>query len=157
MKLRLFANHMLGELHRGKVRRTEDRPRGPDGLDRDRYSGQLPDWHLNASLSYSNGGLSIAVQERYISSGTLNATYTPADVDYQPRERRGVHRTCARPGAAGSAVARGYEIHGNVSNVFDKDPPLAPLLFGLLGSYPTNPGLFDTLGRRFTLGVNLRF
>jgi hypothetical protein len=114
-----------------------------------------PDWQLNASLSYSNGGFTIAAQERYISSGTLNATYTAADVDHN--RVSAAFYTNLRASYGGSFDGMRYEMYANVSNVFDRNPPLAPLLFGLLGSYPTNPGLFDMLGRRFAAGVNLRF
>ncbi|RYG85443.1 TonB-dependent receptor [bacterium] len=43
----------------------------------------------------------------------------------------------------------------NVQNLFDRAPPLAPD-WGFFGSFHTNEGLFDVLGRRYTLGVRLR-
>jgi outer membrane receptor protein involved in Fe transport len=156
IRLRLFANHMLENSTVARAGATKIDRVGQTGLTAIGTPDSSPDWQLNASLSYSNGGFAIAVQERYISSGTLNATYTPADVDnnrVSAASYTNLRASYRSPFGSGMS----YEIHGNVSNVFDKNPPLAPLLFGLLGSYPTNPGLFDTLGRRFTLGVNLRF
>jgi outer membrane receptor protein involved in Fe transport len=156
IKLRLLANHMLENSTVARAGTPKIDRVGQTGLTAIGTPDSSPDWQLNASLSYSHGGFTIAAQERYISSGTLNATYTSADVDHN--RVSAAFYTNLRA-SYGNALDNGmrYEIYGNVSNVFDRDPPLAPLLFGLLGSYPTNPGLFDTLGRRFTLGVNLRF
>jgi outer membrane receptor protein involved in Fe transport len=45
----------------------------------------------------------------------------------------------------------------NVDNVFDKTPPIVPVSGGLLyAGKPTNPNLYDTLGRAFRAGVRFR-
>jgi outer membrane receptor protein involved in Fe transport len=156
IKLRLFANHMLENSTVARAGAPKIDRVGQTGLTAIGTPDSSPDWQLNASLSYSNGGFTIAAQERYISSGTLNATFTPTDVDNN-RVSAAFYANLRASYVSSFAGGMRYEVYGNVSNVFDRNPPLAPLLFGLLGSYPTNPGLFDTLGRRFTLGVNLRF
>jgi outer membrane receptor protein involved in Fe transport len=40
-----------------------------------------------------------------------------------------------------------------IQNLFDEDPPVAP------GGnvYPTNPVFFDTIGRRYRVGVRFEF
>jgi len=49
------------------------------------------------------------------------------------------------------------EIFGNVTNLFDRDPPLTPAYSAFLGyASQANPGVYDTVGRRFTVGVKLK-
>lgn len=47
---------------------------------------------------------------------------------------------------------RSLQLFGTVSNLFNKDPPIAPGGNG----YPTNPVYFDTYGRTWRLGVRLQ-
>jgi outer membrane receptor protein involved in Fe transport len=51
------------------------------------------------------------------------------------------------------------ELFGNLQNLLDKDPPVVASVFdaslGQTGNQ-VNSGLFDLLGRRFTLGVRFR-
>ncbi|RYZ66547.1 MAG: TonB-dependent receptor, partial [Proteobacteria bacterium] len=47
------------------------------------------------------------------------------------------------------------QLYVNVSNVFDRDPPLLPSS-ALVGGQ-TNVALYDTIGRYYTAGVRLRF
>ena len=46
------------------------------------------------------------------------------------------------------------DVFASVTNMFDKDPPVTPT-YGSFGGYVTqaNAGLFDILGRRFTIGL----
>jgi len=51
------------------------------------------------------------------------------------------------------------ELFGNVQNLFDRDPPIVPAVFDASlaqTSSQYNAGLFDLLGRRFTVGVRFR-
>jgi hypothetical protein len=50
-------------------------------------------------------------------------------------------------------------LYADIQNLLDRDPPIVPSQFdaslGQTGSQ-VNAGLFDLLGRRFTLGVRFR-
>jgi hypothetical protein len=49
------------------------------------------------------------------------------------------------------------QIWGSVTNLFDRDPPITGTYSTFTGtSAQYNAGLFDVLGRRFTVGVKLR-
>jgi outer membrane receptor protein involved in Fe transport len=45
------------------------------------------------------------------------------------------------------------ELFGSISNLFDRDPPVAPGGNG----YPTNPVYFDTYGMMWRAGVRVSF
>ncbi len=47
------------------------------------------------------------------------------------------------------------QLFGGISNVFDKDPPIAPINF--ISALGTNPSLYDVIGRQFYAGVRLKF
>src|SRR5262249_49277969 len=56
-----------------------------------------------------------------------------------------------------------WSLFANVSNLFDKDPPQTPGAFNFVGGTVTPgnigmaPGVYDIIGRRFVVGVNLKF
>ena len=132
---------------------------------------QLMKTRINASINYDNGPFNWNVQARYLGGGELSARYN--------QERLLGTVTAGVTTVTGSAVIYdvadnhvgtsvywdtrlGYdiqlsngtlEIYANVNNLFNKDPPL------VLGEavVAQNGGGYDTLGRFFTLGVNLRF
>jgi outer membrane receptor protein involved in Fe transport len=48
-----------------------------------------------------------------------------------------------------------YQVFLTVNNLFNRDPPSIPT--GALIFFPTNTGLYDVVGRYFTVGVKARF
>jgi len=48
------------------------------------------------------------------------------------------------------------EIYFNIQNLLDKDPPYDPIVGGAT-PLPTDPNLFDQVGRTFRVGVRLMF
>jgi outer membrane receptor protein involved in Fe transport len=45
-----------------------------------------------------------------------------------------------------------------VTNLFDRAPPLVPYYSAAVAAaFQYNAGLYDVVGRRFTLGVNVKF
>ena len=53
-------------------------------------------------------------------------------------------------------VEKSFRLFFTVNNIFDRDPPLAPN--GVLSTFtPTNPALYDVVGRQFTAGVDVSF
>ncbi|TDW67579.1 TonB-dependent receptor-like protein [Novosphingobium sp. PhB55] len=106
----------------------------------------VPRIRANASVGYSSDGFSGLVRARYTSSGYWNRTsatpitnnripaYTYIDVQLSQKVPFGQD-------------GKYFEIYGNVSNLFDKDPPL----------YSNFSPYYDVIGRYMTLGVRLEF
>ena len=146
------------------------------GVKTDRTGGvaeQLQQTRINASFNYDNGPFNWNLQARYLGGGEMSALYN--------QERLLGTSTAGVTTVTGSAVIYdvadwvnevgtsvywdtriGYdialgegnlEIYGNVTNLFNKEPPL---IYGEALAFQTGGG-YDTIGRFFTLGMNLRF
>jgi len=122
----------------------------------------LPDWLLNAFVTYRRAPISLTVQGRYIDSGVLDATrIDPSDAGYSPTQLNSTNdnRVDSRMyvnlfgnydfAVSESSTAQLFVV---VSNLFDKEPPFAPEL-----QYPSNPTYFDQIGRSYRLGARFRF
>ncbi len=115
--------------------------------------GGAPRWQANASLAFEHGPLQLTVQQRLISAGTLDATYGSGRID--DNRVGGAAYTNLRGSWRFDREPYSLLLFANVVNVFDRDPPLAPG-WGFVGSWHTNEGLFDVIGRRYTLGLRLQ-
>jgi hypothetical protein len=124
-----------------------------------------PRWQGNAWVSYARGPFTGTVQIRQIGSGSFNATYIGPDSSrYDPSLPNSINDNTV-PSAtyvnlAGSYMLRGasdgsssVEVFGAVTNLFDRDPPVAPGGNG----YPTTPVYFDTYGASWKVGMRVRF
>ena len=131
-----------------------------------------PEWQSTLSATFNHGPLSITGQLRYVSDGSVNylGITCPAG---------STSATCVAP-AGGNTYdlnsvssytlanlsgsysfdnmfgTKTLQIFGAISNLFDKDPPLAA------GASPngnggTNPVFFDTMGRSYRLGLRVAF
>jgi outer membrane receptor protein involved in Fe transport len=145
LALRLFANRALENSVTNAMGTYIDRA-GQTGL-----FGGAPRLQANLSLAYRRGPLQLSLQQRYISSGSYDAEYGPSDIN--DRHVRSSSYTGARLGWQTPSV-KGLHVFLDVQNLFDQDPPIASD-WGFGGSMPTNEGLFDVLGRRFTAGLRL--
>ncbi len=115
-----------------------------------------PDWQGTFSVSYEHGPLSGTLQERYINSGTYDATYVRG-VDIDDNTVASFAMTNLELAYRGDLSASGsWQTYLNVTNLFDKSPPLVAT-WGFTGSQQTNSGLFDIYGRRYNLGVRFSF
>jgi iron complex outermembrane receptor protein len=141
--LRLFANRTLESSTTNAAGMRIDRA-GQTGL-----FGGAPRFQSNLSLAFERGPLRVGVQQRYVSSGSYDATYGPGDIDQ--RRVRAASYTSAQVGWQPPGLG-GTRIFLNVQNLFDEDPPIAPD-WGFGGSIPTNEGLFDVIGRRVVFGL----
>ncbi len=117
----------------------------------------LPRFKFTANLTYANGPFSAFVQGRFISSGTLeNAAVVGKTIEsnYVPpifyTDIRLSYRLRMVPGAP--------EVFGTITNLFDIDPPVTPY-YSTFSDYASqyNASLYDVLGRRFVMGVSVRF
>jgi outer membrane receptor protein involved in Fe transport len=145
--LRLFATY-VDELSQTNIGAAKVDRAGQTGL-----GGGSPEWQTQLGVTYQRDKLSVATQTRYIHSGKYNAIWGPADID--DNRVGGVVTTNLRVGYDFGDEPGRYSMFVNVTNVFDRSPPIAPT-FGFNGSTHTNEGLFDVLGRRYTLGFNMK-
>lgn len=129
-----------------------------------------PKWILNGTLTYDQGPFTGTLQGRYIGKGALNKTFIgPDDARYDPALPNSINinkvpsRFYLTLGANYRIISDGsrrqVELFGTVDNLLDKDPPIAPgsTASVVQSSYPTNPAFFDTLGRRYRVGVRVKY
>jgi outer membrane receptor protein involved in Fe transport len=129
-----------------------------------------PKWILNGTVTYDHGPFTGTLQGRYIGKGALNKTLIgPDDSRYDPTLINSINinqvpsRFYVTLGANYDLISkeggRRLELFGVVDNLFDIDPPIAPGTTASVvqSSYPTNPGFFDTLGRRYRVGIRFKY
>jgi outer membrane receptor protein involved in Fe transport len=120
----------------------------------------LPQWKMTANVGYSRGPLRSFVQLRYIGTGV-----------YDTQNGIGTNNWIVADNSIGSIAyvdARvswdmkvgdgAVELYASGTNLFDRDPPLYPVYSAAVAApNQVNTGLYDVLGRRFAVGVNVRF
>lgn len=115
-----------------------------------------PKWIATGSVTYSNEGFTGFVQGRYLGPAKYMATFEEG-VDIDENDVPSVFYVDLSlryqiPSSSGPSV----ELYTTVNNLFDKEPPLVPLITG--GTVlNTNGFVYDAIGRYFTAGVNLKF
>ena len=119
----------------------------------------IPHWTGISSIGYSNDKMTVQLGGQYMGSVTYNATPGSA----QPiglNIARFPDRFYMDLGFQYVLVDTGstrVQLFGNIQNLLDKDPPIMPTLVGPVSPIVSNYGLYDPLGRRFTLGVRFKF
>jgi outer membrane receptor protein involved in Fe transport len=118
----------------------------------------LPRFKFAANATYANGPFALWVQERFISSGkNENTLPTPTSPYLADDHVPAVFYTDLRL-SYDLPMHYHMQVFGTVTNLFDKDPPVTPYYSTFAGySSQYNPSLYDVLGRRFTMGVKVRF
>jgi outer membrane receptor protein involved in Fe transport len=101
----------------------------------------MPDWRINGSVGYSDDGFNAVIRARYIGPGYYNRNQ--AITNNRVPAYTYVDLQLSKTIAAGG---REFDIYANVSNLFDKDPPIASLF---------SP-FYDTVGRFVTVGARVR-
>lgn len=116
----------------------------------------LPEFKATGNLTYRNGGFAAFLQGRYIGSGTIENSLVEG-VQIESNHVDSAFYADARLSYRyGLGAGADLEIFGQVTNLFDEDPPITPYYSAFLGySQQYNPNLFDVLGRRYTLGFRL--
>ena len=123
-----------------------------------------PNWQATAWLTYARDRFTTTLETRYIGSGSLNATRfqsAPGAPSNTQLFSMSTNRVDDRYylGWSGSYdfqranADNGLQLFWAIQNLLDEDPPVAP------GGnvYPTNPVFFDTIGRRYRVGVRFAF
>ena len=124
-----------------------------------------PFWQGNGYATYTNGGFSGTVQVRYVGAGKFLARtafgglpVTPGSAGYSSTNPNSINENSV-PSEWYVNLALSYDINhnlavfGNVNNVFNQAPPVAPGGNG----YPTNPVYFDTYGLTWKMGLRFRY
>lgn len=107
----------------------------------------IPDLKVNLSAGYQSGPLSLRLQGRMINDFQLRPGITAA-VQESPR-------VWYFDANASYDFGERVQIFGGVDNLFDRDPPI--LGTALAGDANTDVGVYDVLGRRYFLGVRVKF
>ena len=113
-------------------------------------------WRISGNASYRNGPMTLAANMRYIGGGAIDNEYNVIALDVQDNYQDAV----AYFGASiqyvvmdtGSSEVTAF---GRVDNLFDTDPPV---LYAT-GQQPqqSNYGLYDVIGRSFSVGLRFKF
>jgi iron complex outermembrane receptor protein len=118
-------------------------------------------YKLNTSLTYLLGPASVSVDWRHLPSvHSANSVYPGNDInDTHAYNTFGLHATYT--------YKQNYTFRAGVENLFDAQAPTTAQTIGnpnvppgvvpSTGAGATNPSLYDTLGRRFYVGLNAKF
>lgn len=110
----------------------------------------VPHWRAYVSASYDSGPASLYAAARYIGPAAINNSFTSKDLNIL--RVPSVTYVDASVSYQLAATGRGkVSTFFRVSNLFDKNPPLTNDLVG------TSPGLYDVIGRTYTVGVRFGF
>ncbi|MEJ1963787.1 MAG: hypothetical protein WDO56_20385 [Gammaproteobacteria bacterium] len=121
----------------------------------------FPEWQFVAGATYHQGPFSAFIQERYIGSGMRRFNDNRLDLGGVTID----DDTVSPEYYTDMNVSYRFDLHDkstfdvffNMTNVFDRDPPIAANYSDFGGAVPTNAALFDVLGRRFVLGARFEF
>lgn len=115
-----------------------------------------PDFKATLSAGFDIGNWGHYVQVRYIGSGVYNATYGPEQLSRQENDIGAIAYLDLSTRYDVSAFSSGeLQIFAGIDNVLDKDPPVIPLDF--ISNSATNPSHYDVIGRKFYVGVRMKF
>ena len=117
-----------------------------------------PEFRFTTNVSYNNGPFGLFLQERFISSGKNNIAYTDG-IQIENNKVSAAYYTDLRVSYDFKGLGDGdWQMYFNVTNLFDKNPPLIPSYSVFTGTgYGANERLHDLLGRRFTLGMHFQY
>jgi iron complex outermembrane receptor protein len=165
-----FGNFSL----RGFVTRLiENSIQSPGGSPDDRAgdiggpTAGMPELKITTNLSWTRGGFSLFVQERYLDGGKLDRFLVegPRTLVLPPGvstiDDNSIDSTYYTDLGIRFAFGRNdeWEIFGNVNNLFDQEPRATAQILGRAGVNEFNQAanLYDVLGRTMTVGARLTF
>jgi outer membrane receptor protein involved in Fe transport len=103
----------------------------------------MPEWRVNGSIGYSDPHFNGLVRLRYISPGFYDRNLVITNNRVPAYTYVDLQLGAKIPTSGGPEM----EIYANVSNLFDKDPPIGSLF---------SP-FYDTVGRFITVGARVKF
>lgn len=119
----------------------------------------IPHWTALGSIGYSNERTTVQLGGQYMGRVTYNATpgsAQPVGLD-TPRFADRFYLDLGFQHVLINNCSTRVQLYGSIQNLLDKDPPIMPTLVGPVSPIISNYGLYDPLGRRFTLGVRFKF
>ncbi len=139
----------------------------------------FPEWKVTANVTYTMDNWSAFLQGRWIGDGVLDRTRveSTSPIPLSARPAGSVLAACGtnictiNDNSVPSAFymdaritgrfgdEQNLEVYANIQNLLDREPPLTPGNgVGRTGvGTGVNTGLYDILGRRYTIGVNYEF
>ena len=152
---RLFYSHLL-ENSTTNLGAPKVDVAGQTGYGQNGYT-PLPEHSVTANLSYDSGSFNAFLQARYLSSGERNATHVEG-VNIDDNSVDSATYVDLRLGYSWELGEGTLDVYLSALNLLDKSPPVAAYFDSLSASaYQSNAALFDPLGRRFTVGAQVRF
>lgn len=114
-----------------------------------------PRWRVTGTVNLDSGPFSAFVQTRYTGAFTWDKTRTlGVDTDFNHVSPQ-VY-VDAQFSAKVPFLGNDQEFYINIQNLLDKQPPYAPFPTGAT-PLPTQPALYDQVGRMFRVGFRARF
>jgi outer membrane receptor protein involved in Fe transport len=105
---------------------------------------------INLRIGYRNGAWNGFVRQRYLGRRAIDSTYTTARI--ANNSIPAISYTDVSLAYASVAGLDGLEIFATVNNLFDRAPPTGVVTLGTQG-IPTFFGVYDVVGRMYTLGI----
>lgn len=139
---------------------------GAGGVDDTASFSESPRFQANAFFAYANGPFQGTLQTRYVGGARLYADLLGPDrggFDVTADNSINDNKVSAYYlfNLAGSYDMRlggnDFEFFAMINNLFDTKPKFAPPLPPNGGYLATNPVFYDTLGRRYQMGVRIAF
>lgn len=128
------------------------------------YAGQvgdgfnLPRFQLLSEVSYANGPYQVLLQERFIGRGVIDVSYVQGlDIDRNTVPSIAYTDLDLKYTRAPTGGWPLIELYAHITNLFDRAPPVVANYTDFTGATPTNKTVYDVLGRRFTLGITVKF
>jgi outer membrane receptor protein involved in Fe transport len=120
----------------------------------------LPDFQMILNATYRRGPFTAFVQGRFIDEGLRRYNGNRPELGGLTIDDNTVDSvlyTDLRVSYQLGGTGGNWELFANVSNLFDKDPPLAANHSTFGGSTHTNQSLYDVIGRRMVVGALFSF
>ena len=127
------------------------------GAPRDNLGLEQPEWRLLPAIAYSRGGFRGFLQGRFFDGRTLNRLWTEG-VNVDDNSVPSVTYADLNLSYEMELGAQSYRLFFNATNLFDRAPPQTPGNLNFVGGTGgPNAGLYDTVGRTYTVGANVSF
>lgn len=127
------------------------------GAARDNLGLEQPEWRLLPALTYSNGPFRAFLQGRYFDARTLNRLFVEG-VNVDDNSVPSVTYADLNLSYEMEIDEQTYRLSFNATNLFDRAPPQTPGNLNFVGGTAgPNAGLYDTIGRTYTVGANVSF
>jgi len=124
---------------------------------RDNIGREQPEWRVLPALTYSRGAFRAFLQGRYFDSRTLNRLWREG-VNVDNNTVASVTYADLNLSYNVDVEEQTWRLNFNVTNLLDRAPPQTPGNPGFVGGTGgPSAGLYDTVGRTYTVGANVSF